>query len=290
MLKTWLKQGMNRIRRSRRPLARAFPVENHQLLFIGGLHRSGTSVLHRLLREHPNASGFTDTGVPEDEGQHLQSVFPPAHRHGGPGRFAFDLRSHLTEKSPLVSPDSRDKLLREWGAYFDLDKKLLLEKSPPNLMRSRFLQALFPDACFVFMVRHPLAVALATQKWAKTSILELLLHWHAAHSIMRSDLIHLERYCLIRYEDFVASPGHHLNEIYDLVGLHGIPPREAVSNHNPKYFSVWEQVSAADREAIQSLFMASGGLMETLGYFFAAPYVRTMPTTSVGSPKTKAAG
>ena len=72
-----------------------------RLLFVGGLHRSGTSLVHRCLTRHPEVSGFSGTGVPEDEGQHLQTVYPPAYAHGGPGRFGFDPDAHLTESSPL---------------------------------------------------------------------------------------------------------------------------------------------------------------------------------------------
>ena len=46
------------------------------LVFVGGLHRSGTSLVHRCLALHPAVSGFSGTGVPEDEGQHLQTVYP----------------------------------------------------------------------------------------------------------------------------------------------------------------------------------------------------------------------
>ena len=35
-----------------------------RMVFVCGLHRSGTSVVHRCLREHPEVSGFSDTGVP----------------------------------------------------------------------------------------------------------------------------------------------------------------------------------------------------------------------------------
>ena len=58
-----------------------------RLLFVGGLHRSGTSLVHRCLTRHPEVTGFSDTGVPEDEGQHLQTLYAPAYAHGGPGRF-----------------------------------------------------------------------------------------------------------------------------------------------------------------------------------------------------------
>jgi hypothetical protein len=50
-------------------------VTGERLVFIGGLHRSGTSIVHRCLSDHPDVSGFQSTGVWEDEGQHLQSVY-----------------------------------------------------------------------------------------------------------------------------------------------------------------------------------------------------------------------
>jgi hypothetical protein len=74
-----------------------------RLLFIGGLHRSGTSLIHRCISRHPQVAGFHDTGVLEDEGQYLQSVYPLGQAYGGPGRFALDPRCHLTESSALVS-------------------------------------------------------------------------------------------------------------------------------------------------------------------------------------------
>ena len=87
-----------------------------RLLFIGGLHRSGTSLVHRCISSHPQVAGFHDTGVLEDEGQYLQGVYPIGQAHGGPGRFALDPRCHLTETSPLVSRASRERLLDD-GAF-----------------------------------------------------------------------------------------------------------------------------------------------------------------------------
>ena len=61
----------------------------HRFVFLAGLHRSGTTLLARLLAAHPEVSGFSGTGVPADEGQHLQTVYPAAKVYGGPGRFGF---------------------------------------------------------------------------------------------------------------------------------------------------------------------------------------------------------
>lgn len=108
----------------------------------------------------------------KDEGQHLQDAYAVAKRHGGLGRFAFDLTARLTERSDLIRPDPQTRLVRAWSPFWDLDSTVLLEKSPPNLIRMRFLRALFPRARFVMVLRHPVAVAMATEKWsdARSSI------------------------------------------------------------------------------------------------------------------------
>ena len=64
-------------------------MPDHTYVFVGGLHRSGTSLLARSLEAHPSVSGFRGTGVPEDEGRRMQSVYPAGNRLGGAGRFAF---------------------------------------------------------------------------------------------------------------------------------------------------------------------------------------------------------
>lgn len=266
-----------RIYHRKAPLDKTPLLENNQHLFIAGLHRSGTSILHRLLREHPATSGFYNTGAAEDEGQHLQSVFPKARRHGGAGLFAFDLDSHLTEESGIISPQNRDRILREWGAYYDLKKNVLLEKSPPNLVRSRFFQALLPNTSFVFIVRHPVAVTLATEKWTTSSILEMLFHWHVAYSIMLEDLKHIKNYVIIRYEDFVDSPQSCLDQVCDLVDIARFSPEESIIDHNPKYFQIWEQKASVDREIIEHALAFTDGPMERFGYSFSEPYFKSAP-------------
>src|SRR5689334_21749501 len=104
-------------------------AQSHAVAILGGLHRSGTTPLFRMLREHPEISGFVNNedasqwlGV-EDEGQFLQSVYPPAMCWGGPGLFAFAPDAHLTEDSALLTEENRTKLPYEWFPFFDLSKR-----------------------------------------------------------------------------------------------------------------------------------------------------------------------
>jgi len=169
-------------------------VEGHQFVFLAGLHRSGTTLLARLLAAHPEISGFSETGVPADEGQHLQSVYPAAKEYGGPGRFGFAPESHLTEDSPLVSEESARKLFEEWSPQWDRSRPLLLEKSPPNLLKTRFLQALFPGSAFVVIIRHPIPVSIPTARWRGTRRYDRLFeHWLRCHALFEEDRKHLGR-------------------------------------------------------------------------------------------------
>jgi hypothetical protein len=222
-------------------------VGHHRFVFIGGLHRSGTSVIFRCLREHPSISGFENTGVPEDEGQHLQSVYPPARAYGGPGRFGFKPEAHLTDTSGLITSGNRLRLLAEWNKYWDLKKPVLLEKSPPNLICTRFLQELFPNSYFLIVTRHPIPVSYATQKWSGTSLPELINHWLVCHEKFDQDRQQIRRLFVLRYEDFVEKPQTVLDRIYSFLGL---PPYlnriEVRSSVNEEYLKRWRGIYQND--------------------------------------------
>lgn len=217
-------------------------ANTHTFLFIGGLHRSGTSIVFKCLREHSLISGFSDTGYDEDEGQFLQSVFPIARKFGGPGKFGFTPEMHLTEQSPLMTNESRVKLFFEWGKYWDTTRPVLLEKSPPNLLRTRFLQAMFPNSYFVIILRHPIATSYATQKWSKTDLKSLLQHWIHSHKIFFDDKKYLKNCLIIRYEDFCDDPNSCLKQIYNLIGIEAIDNTlEIMKNTNEKYLEQWDE-------------------------------------------------
>lgn len=221
--------------------------QEHRLVFVGGLHRSGTTLMTNLLAAHPSVSGLSGTSVPEDEGQHLQDVYLPARAYGGPGRFAFAPAAHLTE-SDADRPDTiRKRLLASWGPYWDLTRDVLVEKSPPNMIRMRFLRTVFPDSSFVMLMRHPIAVAGATRKWSHTSYTSLVRHWLTAYETMFSDLTHLDRAIVVRYEDLICEPQGTLAHVFSTVGLPADSTADiarkvrVVTGINDRYFARWRQ-------------------------------------------------
>ena len=225
-------------------------TESHHFVFLGGLHRSGTTLLFRMLREHPEMTGFWNNKVAsewtplEDEGAFLQGVYPPALCYGGPGSFAFASESHLTESSELLTPENKAQLGADWFAYWDLSKHYLLDKTPQNILMTRFLQSVFPSSSFVTIMRHPVAVSLATTKWTTRRLASLIEHWLVAHETFETDRPHLQRVMTVGYETMAEDPMTTLREIYAFLGVapHGTS-FEPTTEHNQRYFARWREMA-----------------------------------------------
>lgn len=115
-----------------------------------------------------------------------------------------------------------------------------MEKSPPNITKTRFLQKLFPNSKFILILRHPLAVSYATQKWSKTSIKSLLEHSILAYEILFKDLEFIDSAYILRYEEFVRDPQAMIEDIYSYLGLDPIRiTRDVRINVNNQYFARW---------------------------------------------------
>ena len=215
-------------------------------VFICGLHRSGTSLLGRNIARMENCTGFKDTGVIEDEGQFLQDVYPTAMTYGGAGRFGFDSRAHLTETSVLFTPANAARLRESWHAYWDNSKTIFVEKTPGNLLKTRFLQAVFPDSYFIVIRRHPVAVSMANQRW-KVSLAplhNLFDHWLHCHALFEEDKKYLKHVYELSYEDYVRDPDKYHEEIAAFIGTR-VPEscmEQVTGLYNETYFNRWSDL------------------------------------------------
>eukprot|EP00617_Octactis_speculum_P010529 CAMPEP_0185771716 /NCGR_PEP_ID=MMETSP1174-20130828/64817_1 /TAXON_ID=35687 /ORGANISM="Dictyocha speculum, Strain CCMP1381" /LENGTH=394 /DNA_ID=CAMNT_0028457655 /DNA_START=1 /DNA_END=1185 /DNA_ORIENTATION=+ len=225
-------------------------ITKHTFLHIGGPHRGGTTFLWSLFKQHPNISGFGHkVGVDESEGIFLQDVYPSFGigyefhtavggmknrrlKHQGIGRFGLNSENHLNEDSALIGTEAtrlgaRHTMFRQWGYFWDVDdetKPVLLEKSPSNMIISRFLQAVWAPSksVFVFITRHPIANALAHQQFsacAGMTVFELVMHWRVTHQLLVMDTPSLASVHFLRYESLVVDIEGSLAPIYKLLDL-----------------------------------------------------------------------
>lgn len=224
------------------------PWRDHRFVFVGGLHRSGTTFLAQLIGSSSQASALENTGVRMDEGQFLQDVYPTGAAMGGVTRWAFDPRAHLTEKDADATPHAAERLWNGWHDYWRDDAELLVEKTPLNLTKTRFLQSAFPQSRFVIVTRHPLTQALAVRKWAPRLIQELggsvpslVKHWLAAHDLFREDQPLLAQVHVVRYESLMSSPEAEVDRLEEFLGIE--IPRKAVAdldtNRSRSYEREW---------------------------------------------------
>ena len=209
-------------------------------IFVGGLHRSGTSLVSRLIAGHPHIASIQDAPVPEQEGVYLQGAIPHTACDGQPGSFANDTAQHLTERSAYNSLEVQTRLGAEWDRWYVADRPWRVEKSPVNLLRARLYQQLFPTAQFVFVTRHPAAVSAATAKWSPRSPTQLLAHWKQAHTILTGDLPYLHAWMILRYEDLCADVAGTMQRVFRFMDLEPSPSHESVDDRNVDYFRDWD--------------------------------------------------
>ena len=210
------------------------------VIFIAGVHRSGTTLLESLIQARFDVRVLR-APVPENEGQFLQDVMRDEVAYGGPGMFAFFDQSRL---SPVVDPAAaaaaRNRLLLQWDHWTLGDSATLLEKTPANIVRMPYLRSVFPGTRFIVLVRDPRAVVLSVKKWNPSPNELLFMNWCSAYATALNDL---DDDCLfVRYEDLCDDPERELGRIgaFASLGERSLPGMqqrrfEDIKNTNDSY-------------------------------------------------------
>ena len=210
-------------------------LRENRFVFVAGLHRTGTTLLARLIGSHPQVAAISATPVPENEGCYLQGAIPHTALHGRPGHYATAPEQHHTEASLYNTLETKDRLLADWRPWFAQDKPWWIEKSPVNLTRMRLYQQLFPTSQFIVILRHPQFMAAALAKWVDTDPQELVRYALDAYDRMANDITYLHSALVIRYEDLVADADRVRMSSFAFLSLADQPAGLEIMDGNRRY-------------------------------------------------------
>ncbi len=171
---------------------------NYGWLFVLGVNNSGTTLVKRLLQDHPEMRPLPR------EGQELSHALPRGTDFRIPRAWGLLAdKFHWTEEH---DPEPSFRVKFDWAPYFPARPGYLLDKSPTNTMRSRWLQQNFRPARFLAIVRHPYPICEGIRRRNGRDLESAARHWTTAMETMFADIEHLEKCLWFRYEDLTSEP------------------------------------------------------------------------------------
>lgn len=191
---------------------------NKKWVFLVGCYNSGTTLLAELLSQHPSISALPT------EGHFITDQFVTDYELGLPRMWVNreDIFC-LTEEDEGPDPF---RIKKEWAMRLDLSKPVLLEKSPPNSARTRWLQKHFDEAYFIGIVRNGYAVAEGITRKAEPRHLidgwpiEMsAFQWKRSNDVLKNDSKYLKRFMWVKYEDLAADTFTTLDSIAEFIGI-----------------------------------------------------------------------
>ena len=177
--------------------------------------------------------------APENEGVFLTKAIPEptpeekarCARIPSTGNFAKCDWKHWTEAHPAAVDfnATRGGLWRDWSKFWIPvagTTQWLVEKTPTDVIRGRFLQAVFAPAAravrFVFVLRHPVSTCKNFRSGCTKRVSGAWFDgWLAAYETMRDDLAALDAHFVMQYEWLVVDARGALGA---LSGFLGMPP------------------------------------------------------------------
>ncbi|MDJ0898980.1 MAG: sulfotransferase [Xenococcus sp. MO_188.B8] len=207
-------------------------------LFIVGMHRSGTKLIRDLLNQHPRIS------IPTIESYCIPYLI---NQFGNPPKFEDDNEfqnfydaltkttffSNMQSMGFTVSKAYLDKNIvdrRSWSEIFEVIFRFYIpqeknkdviwgDKTPQYLSRLRFLKALYPQAKFIHIIRHPGDYCISAKKaWGK-NIFRSANSWrYEIENARIASRDFADDYLEVFYENLVEEPEQVLSNICDFLG------------------------------------------------------------------------
>ena len=252
-------------------------LEGKQWVFILGCYNSGTTLLQRLMMDHPEISGMPAEGVA------FTDVLVRPEEYGWP-RAWFKCKTTIESDSDYSDKGAR-RLKKQWSWVLEKPRSpLVVEKSIVNVVHADFLNSYFDNPKFVHLIRNGYAVSEGIRrkalpgKWRNKEIdgnypIELCAQqWvetlNCVEQLKSKRLDILE----VTYEDLTRDPDKTLSRICGHLGIED--PASAVANqkwlvhgarksiHNMNADSV-SRMSDSDKSSVRDI---ASSWLDKFGY------------------------
>lgn len=164
-----------------------------------------------------------------------------------------------------------------WLNYWDLEKPILLEKSPPNIIRAKSIKQVFNPAYFIIMTRNPYAhcesLMRRATKMAAVNAAEFAIR---CLKIQQSNLNELNQTLGISYELLTDNPKKTVESLCAfLPELQDLDVSKKFSAHNLRNSIMKiqnlnkekiDKLSQDDKEIINSVFHSEQKILDYWGY------------------------
>jgi hypothetical protein len=202
------------------------------VVFVGGVERSGTTLLRNMLDAHPFLA------LP-DESYFIRNAYKELRRRGKEDDLSlawrliqndrffkqWELAPALVERViDRSAPQTYADLIRVlFAAYAEREEKpLSADKTPSHAYCFDWYADHFPDSRFVHVLRDPreVCMALAVQPWYRGGLAGAAGKWATTVRRARAAGASLgERYLEVRYERLIADPEATLREVCELARI-----------------------------------------------------------------------
>jgi hypothetical protein len=251
-----------------------------RLIFLISLPRSGSTLLQRMLGVSPEIATTAEPWLMLP----LWSMRDPA-----ACRAPYSHHTAATAINDFVEaiPDGErclDEAIREFALTLysaaARGRRYFLDKTPRYYLLVPFLQRLFPDAHFVLLVRHPLAMlASVCDAFNKGHFrwFEYWIDWIEGHRCMAEAIRHdsgMSR--IVRYEDLISNP---LRAITGLCEWLDVPFTESMVS---SYAQVRFPGRMGDSKGITAYAQVSSEPLLKWRRFFGTPHRRAVAKRMVG--------
>lgn len=250
--------------------------------FILCPNNSGSTLLAQLLGTSRNVS------ILPAEGQWVAS-------REAPGAMPFpegsERRNWTVNEEKFADPSRYDwpRIKEAWHRWWDLEKRILVEKSPPMVFTAPLLQEEFPAAKFLITVRNPYAVCEGIWRKGGYSLSTAASHWVRASQLQRRNRDLLSDHLFLRYEDLCGQPGKAVRLLSERIP-------ELDSLDSARVFKVMDQtgrirnlnaqqitcLNEADLDEINAVLSPHQDLMESLGYDLLAKPISSSREFEIG--------